>query len=280
MATDDWTDGLLPVVAAGADPSVAGAELLAPEALGGASDPVAAGGLDNYILEPDGDAERLPADHEIVAALAASGFAGPRYDRFRDELAKYAMGVLCAWMHSGYVFALVARNGFALHPTETELRDLQFDKDMREELARMIVAVALRRFREHALVGGGWRADGGASLKTYFMGNCLYAFPNEFRRHRSDRQRWQRQDDVSQAITASLSEEMTDPGDVVAGAHRVREDFKRMNPREQAIVALRMDGYQEDEIAEMLGENSVRAVEGVLYRLRIRERQRIRQGGE
>lgn len=280
MAANDWDDGLLPVVAADADPSAAEAELLVHQVLGGASGPAATSGLNNYSIEPETDVEHLPADQEVVAVLAASGFAGPRYDRFCNELAKYAMAVLCAWMHSGYVFSLAARNGFALHPAETELRDLQFDKDTREELARMVVAVALRRFRENALVGGGWRTDGGASLKTYFLGNCLYAFSNEFRRHRRDRQRWQKQDDASQAITASLREEMPDPGDGVVSTHRVRENFKRMNPREQAIVALRMDGYQEDEIAEMLSENSVRAVEGVLYRLRVRERQRMRQEGE
>jgi hypothetical protein len=48
----------------------------------------------------------------------------------------------------------------------------------------MIVALALPRFREHALIGGGWRLDGGASLPTYFMGACLYIFPNEFRKRR------------------------------------------------------------------------------------------------
>ncbi len=34
----------------------------------------------------------------------------------------------------------------------------------------MTVALALPRFRELALVRGGWRYEGGASLATYFMG--------------------------------------------------------------------------------------------------------------
>jgi DNA-directed RNA polymerase specialized sigma24 family protein len=57
---------------------------------------------------------------------------------------------------------------------------------------------------------------------------------------------------------------------------RVREDLGRMDPRTRAIVALRMDGYRQEEIAEMLGETSVRAVEGVLYRWRVRQ---VRLGG-
>jgi hypothetical protein len=37
---------------------------------------------------------------------------------------------------------------------------------MREELADITVALALPKFRDQALIGGGWRADGGASLST------------------------------------------------------------------------------------------------------------------
>ena len=40
-------------------------------------------------------AVRLAADQQLVAALAEQGFAGQRYERFRDELARYGMAVLC-----------------------------------------------------------------------------------------------------------------------------------------------------------------------------------------
>ena len=36
-------------------------------------------------------------------------------------------------------------------------------------------------------------------------------------------------------------------------------------PSTRAVVALTADGYTQDEIVEMLGEASVRAVEGVLW---------------
>jgi hypothetical protein len=42
----------------------------------------------------------------------------------------------------------------------------------------------------------------------------------------------------------------------------------------RAIVALTVDGYSQEEIVEPLGEASVRAVQGVLYRWRTKERQR------
>jgi hypothetical protein len=231
----------------------------------------------HHAAGPDGGPGHIAADRKLVDVFAAGGFAGPRFDRFRDELARYAVSVLSGWMYSGYVFQLAAGRGFPLRPTAAELDELHRDADLRQELALIVVAAALPAFREHALVGGGWRADGGASLTTYFLGACLTVFPNEFRKHRSERQRWRAQDASDQKAAASRAAASGDPADLVAGTMRVREDLARMDPRTRAIVALRMDGYRQEEIAEMLGETSVRAVEGVLYRWRVRQ---VRPGSE
>ena len=228
----------------------------------------------------DGRQGHVAADRKLVDVLAAGGFAGPRFDRFRDELARYAVSVLSGWMYSGYVFQLAARRGFPLRPTTAELDELHCDADLRQELAVMVVAVALPAFREHALVGGGWRADGGASLTTYFLGACLTVFPNEVRKYRSQRQRWRAQNANDQKAAASWAAVSGDPADLVAGTMRVREDLARMDARTRAIVALRMDGYRQEEIAEMLGETSVRAVEGVLYRWRVRQVRLGSEGGD
>jgi hypothetical protein len=47
----------------------------------------------------------------------------------------------------------------------------------------MAVPCALAGFRQNALIESGWTCEGGASITTYFMGACLYDFPNEFRRY-------------------------------------------------------------------------------------------------
>jgi DNA-directed RNA polymerase specialized sigma24 family protein len=225
---------------------------------------------------PADDARRRAADRELVAVLAASGFAGPQYDRFRDELAKYGVSVLRGWMSSGYIFHLLARRGLSLGPTEEEIGELHGDADLRDELAVMVVAVALRQYREQALLGGGWQADGGASLTTYFMGACLSAFPNEFRRHRTQKRRWRAQDTADAALAAA-KQTAADSADAVAGDLRVRAELARLEPRTRAIVALSLDGYRQEEIAEMLGENSARAVEGVLYRWRSNQIRHMRK---
>lgn len=186
-------------------------------------------------------------------------------------------------MHSGYVFRLAAARGLLLRPTELELEELHRDSDVRQELADVTVAVALNRFRVRALVGGEWRFEGGASMATFFMGTVLYVFPNEFRRRRVEREKWRRQDKGDPAVAVleagRVLDPAADPAVIVAGNLRVSGQLEAADPRAAAILALTIDDYRQDEIAEVLGERSVRAVEGVLYRWRVTEKQRMREGG-
>lgn len=222
---------------------------------------------------------RRAADKELLIELAQGHFAGSRYQRFQDELAKYGMSVLRGWMYTGYIFQLTAGRGFALNPTDRELEELHRDSDTREELALMTVAVALPRFRERALIRGGWRYEGGASLATYFMGSCLYVFPNEFRKGRVQQVKWQRQDRGDPGINAPRTDDLADPSIVALSDMYVSDVLARADARTAAIVALTIDGYAQEEIAEMLGETSIRAIEGVLYRWRTREQRHIREVG-
>ncbi|WP_203716499.1 hypothetical protein [Asanoa siamensis] len=223
--------------------------------------------------------ERRSADQQLVDLLAAGNFTGPHYDRFANELAGYALAVLRGWMHSGYIFTLTAGRGFALNPTDGELDELTRDSDLRDELSIMTVAKALPRFQKQALEERGWRMEGGASLSTYFMGACVYVFPNEFRARRAQRVRWHRQDRGDPAVTAPREDKVSDPASIVVGRQRVRDDLDRCDPRAQAIIALTIDGYTQAEIEEMLAETSVRAIEGVLHRWRTKEKRRLQGGG-
>jgi DNA-directed RNA polymerase specialized sigma24 family protein len=224
--------------------------------------------------------QRREADQLLRNELAAGDFTGPRYERFENELAAYAMSVLRGWMHSGYIFKLTAARGFSLNPSEQELEELYRESDAREELAGMTVALALPRFKKQALVDGGWRFDGGASLATYFMGACLYVFPNEVRKRRAQRKRWRLQDNGDPAVAAPPDDQpIHDPCVITVGKQRVCDDLARVDDRTRAIVALTIDGYSQEEIVEMLGETSVRAVEGVMHRWRKKEQNQQPGGG-
>ncbi|MGW1395662.1 hypothetical protein ACWD6Q_28825 [Streptomyces nigra] len=212
--------------------------------------------------------DRRLADGRIVAMLRQDGFHGPLYDRFVEELVRYGISVLRGWMHSGYIFDLVAQRGFGLHPHELDLEDLATDSDLREELATMTIARALPRFRQQALVDRGWTPEGGASITTYFMGACAYDFPNEFRRHRASEARHhralRREKDLYQPPVSTLS-----VAQEVLGNLSVLEELQEINdPRVQAVVALTLDGYSQEEIRELADIATIRAVEGLLYRWR------------
>jgi len=220
---------------------------------------------------------RRTADLELVREMALDGFEGHRYEVFVDELVRYALSVLRGWLTSGHIFTLTAKRGHAQHPSENELMELATDKDAREELASVTVASALRFFRRKALVEGGWDPEGGASVPTYFMGACVFAFPNEVRRHRAQRAKWGRQDRTGVVYDRDLDRgAVTDTAVLAIGRARVVDDLERVDPRYARIVAATLDGYSQAEIAEMFGEDSVRAVEGALYRWRKAEQRRLK----
>lgn len=224
--------------------------------------------------------QRRLADQKLLRVLASDGFAGPRYDRFVSELAAYGISVMRGWMHSGYIFKLTAARGRSLHPTEWELERLVRMSDVREELANMTVALALPGFRDKALIGGGWHVDGGASVPTYFMGACVHGFPNQFRswskyERRHDQAAWR-----EGALYPPVTEPARDPAVIAMGNIRVLDDMAGLDKRTAAVVALTIDGYSQDEIAELLGLPSDRAVEGILYRWRDKAKTAARRGGE
>ncbi|WP_433732491.1 hypothetical protein ACQP2Y_46825 (plasmid) [Actinoplanes sp. CA-051413] len=213
---------------------------------------------------------RRLADQRLRDALAEENFAGARYRRFEQELAAYGISVLRGWMHSGYIFKATATLGFHLDPTEYELEELVRDSDVREELANMTVAVTLPKFRDQALVGGGWTSDGGASLPTYFVGATKYVFPNEFRQHRAYRSRYNRATHETAVKTGPLLDPLSDPAATVPSDMHVRDVIRSLDGRTAPVVALRLLGYSHEEIAELLDLPTDRAVEGILYRTRAR----------
>ncbi|WP_326585421.1 hypothetical protein OG889_44980 [Streptomyces sp. NBC_00481] len=221
--------------------------------------------------------DRRLSDQRILELLAREGFRGPRYDQFVDELVRYGISVLRGWMHSGFVFQLTADRGFGLNPHENDLEKLASDSDLREELANMTVACALPRFRQRALIDGGWTYEGGASITTYFMGACLYDFPNEFRRYRAGEERYrralQRQQDFYEVPVGHLS--VSD--EVIGNLEVLRYLYEISDPRLQKAVALTIDGCSQEAIRQILDEKSVRAIEALLYRWRTKKK---RDGGE
>jgi DNA-directed RNA polymerase specialized sigma24 family protein len=122
--------------------------------------------------------DRLVEDAELVDWLRRSNFTGRDYDLFATELARYGYAVAVAWIRQGAIFGKCRERGAGLPepPPGTLSRP-----DVAEELANETVAKALNTFRNTVLIPGRWNPARGASLKTFFIGQCLIRFPNIYR---------------------------------------------------------------------------------------------------
>ncbi|MFD5093682.1 hypothetical protein ACFWMR_23980 [Amycolatopsis thailandensis] len=222
--------------------------------------------------EPDGGAdpleewERRQTDTEIYQVLRQAGFSGVLWRQLAEELARYGCGVLEAWLVSGVIGAKVAKEGHGGVSMPWQLRGSDFEAvETRKELAGETAAAAMVLFRQK-LSGGQWDPAGGRSLTSYFMGACLYCFPNVLRRWQRCEDRW------SNAQTATSSEiggrhATVHPEHDVDAMITLDELLSDSGEREIAIVRLCVDGYTSTEIAYVLG-STPGAVRGVLKRWR------------
>jgi hypothetical protein len=60
---------------------------------------------------------RRAADAEMLAQLKAEGFAGPRWELFVNELARYGLAVIEVWLQTGYLFAKTCEQHRPLNPS-------------------------------------------------------------------------------------------------------------------------------------------------------------------
>lgn len=113
--------------------------------------------LDNSPEQSQAEIERLAervrrqaADRLLWETVQADGFSGRRWSLLVNDLARYGLAVMDAWMRTGYIFAKVKQVGRPLGHTEDETRELATDFDLRAELGAETVAKALERFQQGA----------------------------------------------------------------------------------------------------------------------------------
>jgi DNA-directed RNA polymerase specialized sigma24 family protein len=134
------------------------------------------------------------------------------------------------------------------------------------------------------LLTGAWSAEKGASLNTFYVGACLFAFPNVFQRWAGERRR-----SAPLILTETPPEELPvwspqggnldlDPAVSAVSALAVETELAAMPERTQQVAAMLVnEGASFAEIGEKLGM-SARAVEGILYRYRVEARRRQLRG--
>ncbi|MFI7424517.1 helix-turn-helix transcriptional regulator [Nonomuraea sp. NPDC049684] len=242
-------------------------------------------------VEPESDEARqarLENDHKIVMLLRADLAAGrrDRFDRVAEQLVRYALPILGMWVARGEIFAKVnqrreqanqTRAGQGKSPLPKITRDpfdwRAWDRDEVEEFVHDLAGEGVERFRR-AVEEGQCDPRRGASMRTYFIGGCLFAFEKVYR-HRCRQQRLERA-----LVSAGLAHD-------VAALEPVRQFALTPGPERQVIVRDEISramaqipapemhqvlwysalGYTQQEAAEKAGLTP-KALEGRLRRVR------------
>jgi DNA-directed RNA polymerase specialized sigma24 family protein len=211
---------------------------------------------------------RLETDRSIIAELRASGFAGVHYNYFATEMAKYGIAVMAAWIRTHQIFEKMRQRGRGgiTEPQGDELRD----QETATELAMETVAAALANFRTHVLIPGKWDPAKGASIRTYFIGQCLIQFSNIYRswyRETFERVPWSHLANEAH-LTARGYEHVESAAANQVGVAGVLSKVKRDRTKE--ILVLRGAGHTHDDIAARL-QISVKTVEMTIRNERNRQ---------
>ncbi|MFF1614159.1 hypothetical protein ACFVYA_40885 [Amycolatopsis sp. NPDC058278] len=199
-------------------------------------------------------AERLRRDLDLFNELERADFTGVGWDLFANELAKYGIAVMVVWMRTHRIFTECARvfsgrlgKKFGLPEPPHDWTD-----EDRADLSALVVTKALTTFKRQALIGGGWSASRGAGLSTYFIGTCIYEFPNLYTQWLAQRAATLQQGKAEHA-TGTIGTPPVDPAAAVAQADHADRALARLPDRKTRIVVkLVADGYTQDEIAEAL----------------------------
>jgi DNA-directed RNA polymerase specialized sigma24 family protein len=183
--------------------------------------------------------DRLLGDARLLDDLMLRGYTGREWERFRRALAEYALQVIRAWCLTGKIRQLCARKGFGQLPAAP--RRLQ--RDDADEIAADTVALALNHFREHVLIPRRWDPSKGASLRTFFVGSCIYSYSNAYAR-------WCRE---NRATPRDAEAELQPAqGNQVAAMmlKAVLREMEELAPLDGDVVDLAAEGWGQKEIAE------------------------------
>jgi hypothetical protein len=223
-----------------------------------------------------GDLDRLAADQEVVLQLQLAGYEGPKWDYFANVLAAYGFSVIRAWLIRGVMVQRCLANNVRRGLPRGRLAG-PLSPDDAVELASEIVAESINSFRDQVLKRNLWDPGRGAgraaSLKTFFVGQCLIRYPDVMRRWRTEQEKWGQVDlrDVEPEQYVAPDR----PDKEVVAALNLEEARASVDPRTLRVLELQSDGYQQQEIADVMGHGMTRKmVEAILYRHRQRVRKR------
>ncbi|MFJ8098254.1 hypothetical protein [Streptomyces griseofuscus] len=230
---------------------------------------------------PAGHAARRARDAQVVEFLRGQGFAGPRYEKFTGQLMEYSWPVMLGWAHTGEIFRQARKNGC---PVPASLLVPAWTQDDRYEVVTDSLLHGLASFRANALQGGRWDPGKGASVTTYYVRACIFAFRTVY-------EAWSRRYCWRASTVQTCAGLDDDPLAQLPDGHAadpchiavVNDDIRRVLPmlpdgELRAAVVRRAAGFTQDEAAGLMGMTG-KALESRLGRVRLRIREQYSEGG-
>lgn len=204
--------------------------------------------LRNEHLSPEERLDRLAGDADLERALRAQGFDGPDWDFVVGAFAEYGVAVIGGWLRHGRMAAICAEKGIKAPALPDQVRR---DEEAVYDIATETVAESIVAFRDHVLVPGKWDPAKGASLRTFFIGQCKWRYPNIARRFLTQYKNRAPVLTEQQALHAALDTgAITGVEDDAIRTVTVQNILKGVtNPRAARALAMDACGYSNAEIA-------------------------------
>jgi DNA-directed RNA polymerase specialized sigma24 family protein len=187
-----------------------------------------------------------------------AAYDGPEWKRFSLVLAEYGLQVMIAWVRKGTIFEQCKKKGLGLSGVMS--RSFEDVGD----LAADTVAAAIVVFRDKVLIPHVWDPSKGASLKTFFIGQCVFQFPNIYRRWHTEKCKAH----VAPEVVAQELEHARTRAPSTETLAELSRQVEQLDPDslERAEMMIEM-GYSMTEIAERFRVTE-RALDSKLYRFR------------
>lgn len=203
--------------------------------------------------------DRLAADIDLYRDLQSQGFSGRDYEYFETVLACYGQAVIAGWLCRRTIEAK-CREKRLRHVPRLEAVDLSAD-DV-DEIVLETVAEALFYFRDRVLAPSKWDANRGASLRTFFIGQCLIRFVAVMNRWLNEQNRDILGDDEDVRERDEVSA-IDVEGDVITSlaTNQALRCVSRADAR--IAISLQSQGFSLREIGNRLGRTE-KAVEGMI----------------
>jgi len=203
------------------------------------------------------DIDRRLGDTALVEKLRAAGFEGKQWQTAAEELAKYGVDVLNSWVRKGTIYEKCAqRKRYIKRPPDGTL-----DAAEGRSLVNGAVADALRHFRADVLIPGVWDPAKGASITTFFVGQCLMRFPDVYRPWLNQVAKVHRGTDIAKVQLSQRTNPVADDV-IISLTNSSALKLVRNKDAKVAFVMTAMD-YTQVQIADHLG-TTPKAIERML----------------